>query len=199
MFPRGTPAAWTTCTSGCDPQTHGLTDFQLYRFEDNVVQLTSTHQVKVPNLWHYLGAHGYRVASLNVPFTFPPYAINGYMVCGLGCAGTSSDFTYPKEFREKILREIPDYGIALGPEGLNKRNNALGGTQEEFEANLRRLQRRFEMRVELARMIQRDDPVDIMMVQFQQLDLLQHLAWPYIAAESRDRFGWYRDRIFTLL
>jgi len=198
-FPAVTPSAWTSCTSGCSPHIHGLTDFQRYAFDANTVELANSTAVKVPSMWDYLGEAGLSVASLNVPFTYPTYPVNGVMVSGLGCAGTQSDFVYPNEFKKTILERIPDYGIALGPEGLNKRNNGLGTNREEFESNIRRLERRFAMRVELARLVQETHPADVMMVQFQQLDLLQHLAWPYIAADRRDEHPFYRDRIFELL
>jgi len=198
-FPAVTPAAWTTCTSGCDPQTHGLTDFQKYSFPDNLLEITNSTSVVVPSMWHYLGQQGYRVASLNVPFTYPAYSINGIMVSGLGCPGTGCDFTYPKDFKKTLLKSIPDYGIALGPEGINKRNNSFGGTQQEFTKTINRLGRRFENRLEVARLVQKENPVDIMMVQFQQLDLLQHLCWPYIYYKTRDQHPWHRDQVFDLL
>ena len=197
-IPAVTPAAWTSCTSGCRPVKHGLLDFQKYRFESNAFTASSSTDVRVPSMWHYLGEQGYRVASINVPFTYPVYPINGVMISGLGCPGTSTAFTYPPSFKEKLLSEVPDYGIALGPEGLNKRNKGMGQTREAFTASINRLARRFENRLEAARMIQRDEPVDIMMVQFQQLDLLQHLAWPYVSAQTRDDFPWHRDEIFRL-
>ncbi len=197
-IPALTPAAWTSCTSGCHPYKHGLMDFQKYRFDTNAFTVSLSTDIRVPSMWHYLGEHGYRVASVNVPFTYPTYPINGVMISGLGCPGTSCSFTYPEDFKEKLLREVPDYGIALGPEGLNKRNKGMGAGKEEFSARIDRLARRFENRLEAVRLIQREDPVDILMVQFQQIDLLQHLAWPYASAETRDEYPWQRDEIFRL-
>ena len=197
-LPAVTPAAWTTCTSGCNPCTHGLIDFHQYSFSDNCYYYTNSNVVKVPSMWHYLGAAGYRVASINVPFTFPVYPVNGIMIAGLGCPGSSSEFVYPNSFKDELLKAIPNYEPGLGSDLLDKHNNVFGGDEKTFRAGINTLTRRFDQRLQAAQLIQEKQPVDIMMVQFQQLDLLQHLCWPFVSAQSRDRFPWQRDIIFEL-
>jgi len=112
--PAVTPAAWTTCTSGCQPFRHGLVNFHQYAFSDNSYYYTHSGVVKVPGLWHYLGDQGYHVASINVPMTFPVYPVNGFMISGLGCPGPKSEFVHPAWFKEVLLRAIPDYAPGLG-------------------------------------------------------------------------------------
>ena len=197
-LPAVTPAAWTTCTSGCNPCTHGLIDFHQYSFSDNCYYYTNSDVEKVPSMWHYLGESGYRVASINVPFTFPVYPVNGIMIAGLGCPSQSSEFVYPNSFKEELLKAIPNYEPGLGSDLVDKNNNVFGGDEKIFRAGINKLAGRFDQRLQAALLIQEKQPVDIMMVQFQQLDLLQHLCWPFISAQSRDRFRWQRDIIFEL-
>ncbi|MCP4711156.1 MAG: hypothetical protein GY869_21255, partial [Planctomycetes bacterium] len=194
--PAITPAAWTSSTSGCSPHIHGLMDFRYYNFADNILKLARSDRVKVPSMWYYLGQAGYKTASLNVPFTFPVYPINGVMVSGLGCPGTSAEFTYPSDFKDKILAKMPDYGLGLGPEVIDKRSGGLGRNKEEFLANLKSIERRMAQRVELVELVQGHEPMDILMVQFQEVDLIEHLGWPYVSAKTRDQYPWYRDKLF---
>lgn len=195
--PPVTPAAWTTCTTGCHPHKHKLINFHQYSFKTNRYYYTNSTTVKTPGLWHYLSEKGYRVASINVPFTYPVYPVNGILVAGLGCPGTSAEFTYPSEFKQKLLEAVPDYGVALDT-SLKHDIETLANDKTQFCHCLEVMAQRFEHRLKAAQLIQRDAPVDVMMVQFQQLDFLQHICWPFISIQTRDRYPWHRDEIFKL-
>ncbi|MCH9023142.1 MAG: alkaline phosphatase family protein [Planctomycetes bacterium] len=197
-IPAITAAAWPTCISGCHPKTHGLATFQQYSFKDNSYYITNSTHISVPNMWHYLGEKGLRVASINVPMTYPVYPVNGYMISGFGCPGVFCDFVYPHDFKEKLLKQIPDYEVFLNLWHFKKHNEGLGKTKVLFEENIEKVKRCFEYRLEAARLIQSESPMDVMMVQFQQIDQLQHLCWPYLSAKTRDRYPWHRDQLFNL-
>lgn len=195
--PPVTPAAWTSCTTGCHPHKHKLINFHQYCFGTNRYYYTNSTTVKIPGLWHYLSEKGYRVASINVPFTYPVYPVNGVLISGLGCPGTSAEFTYPPEFKQKLLEAVPDYGVALDT-SLKHDIDALANDKTKFSRCLEVMSQHFEHRLKAAQLIQKDSPVDVMMVQFQQLDYLQHICWPFISAETRDSYPWQRDEIFKL-
>lgn len=194
-IPPETPAAWTTCLTGAHPQSHGLIDFQRYHFDSNAHSITNSTSIRIPGLWHYLKESDLRIASINVPFTYPTYPVKGYLVSGVGCPGRSADFTYPGDFKKKLLDTIPDYEVALGDLKVNR---GLKGGRSKFADSVNRLARRFEMRLEVAQLIQKTDPVDVMFVEFQQLDMMQHNCWPYIDPQTRDQYPWHRDKIFDL-
>ena len=197
-LPALTPPAWTTCTSGCDPHIHGLAHFEKYSFKDNCLRMTNSSMVRVPSMWHYLGEQGYRVASLNVPFTYPIYPINGMMVSGLGCPGTTSEFIYPHHLKDQLLNHIPDYEITTGLDKFKKECKNTVNHPEKFRQSLKLLERLFEQRYELACWVQDKHPVDIMMVEFQQMDVLQHLCWPLVSPQTRDQYPQHRDSVFEL-
>lgn len=196
-MPPVTPAAWTSCTTGCHPHRHKLINFHQYSFESNTYYYTSSRTVKIPGLWHYLSDKNYRVASINVPFTYPVYPINGVLIAGLGCPGTSAEFVYPPEFKQKLLEVVPDYGVALDT-SLKHNAESRVNDKTQFRHCLDVMAQRFEHRLKAAQLIQKDAPVDVMMVQFQQLDFLQHICWPFISAETRDDHPWHRDEIYKL-
>jgi predicted AlkP superfamily phosphohydrolase/phosphomutase len=197
--PPVTPAAWTTMTNGCLPYKNGLTNFYQYQLASNRYSYSSASIVKLPSMWHYFGEKKIKSASINVPFTFPIKPAKDHIaIAGLGCPGINSDFVSPLVFKEKLLNAIPNYAVGLGPDAPEKKHNAFSQDKKTFQDAINRFANIFEQRLQAAQLIQQEQNPEVLMVQFQQLDLLQHLCWPYIAANTRDQYPWQRDTIFEL-
>jgi predicted AlkP superfamily phosphohydrolase/phosphomutase len=187
-----TPAAWTTCITGCQPYTHGVVGFRDYSFMNDTLRISTAASCRVPTLFEVLSEQGYKAASINVPWTFPPRAINGVMICGYGMPGTDSDFTHPKELRDELLRAIPDYTVLANWE-------VAGNTDsEKFEQNVSRIERCFEQRVQTAKLVASKIEPDLMMVQFQNTDLVEHSVWPCLDRKTRDKYPAKRDRLLQM-
>ncbi|UCC22925.1 MAG: alkaline phosphatase family protein [Planctomycetota bacterium] len=184
-----TPAAWTTCITGCLPPTHGIVGFREYSFKDDTISIGNATSSLVPNIWQELSAQGFNVASINVPWTYPCQEIRGIMVAGHGSPGI---FTYPNEFNEKLLHEIPDYDI------VGRWDKAENYTPAQLESIITVVERSFEQRLQAARLANGEMDWSVMMVQFQDLDKLGHYMWPYIAKDMRDEYPLQRDRIFRM-
>jgi len=193
--PPNTPAAWTTCLTGCNPGRHGLIGWEAYSIEENRVYLVNSTHRRLPTMWNYFSEAGLRVGSVCVPFTWPTEPINGIMVAGYGCPDTETTFTYPEEFGAEILRVMPDFTpmyrhpmkIGLGRESL-----------EVVSRGIAEAARSFEQRTSIAAMVcERIDP-DVLFVQFQDLDWLQHALWQYMDPATRDRYPAFRDAFFGL-
>jgi predicted AlkP superfamily phosphohydrolase/phosphomutase len=80
--PPMTLPAWSSILTGVNPGRHGFLDFTrripgTYRLEF----LNATHR-GVPTLHELLSARGQRVASIAVPTTWPPSAVDGIVVSG---------------------------------------------------------------------------------------------------------------------
>lgn len=96
-----TPAALTTCITGCQPYTHGVVGFKDYPSRDNSLHVSSAASCRVPTMWEELSDQGYKkVASINVPWTYPWREVNGLVVAGYGLPSTEADFTYPHDFKK---------------------------------------------------------------------------------------------------
>lgn len=191
--PPVTAAAWTTCITGCQPYTHGVVGFKEYRCGDDSIHITSAATCRVPNLWRQLSEQGLTVASINVPWTYPCPPVNGVMVSGYGTPGTHVDFTWPPRFKQELLDKMPDFDF------LAPWKEADPSDADAFEANMRAVERCFGQRVETARMVDQKLHWDVMMVQFQDLDQIQHRIWPYLERPTRDRHVSRRDRVFAML
>jgi predicted AlkP superfamily phosphohydrolase/phosphomutase len=79
-YPPITAAAWSSMLTGCNPGKHGVYDF-LVR-DPSTEDVVDSRSIRQPTLWQMLSAAGRRVASINVPVTYPPTPVNGAMISG---------------------------------------------------------------------------------------------------------------------
>ncbi len=191
-YPPLTSAAWTSCITGCQPYKHGVVGFLNFFSENNSVPASSAASCRVPTLWEHLSSQGYRVASINVPWTYPCRKVNGVMVAGYGVPGMDVEFTWPPEFGRELLAKIPDYEvIADWDEPKGPYDSQL------LDKNLRNVEHRFTQRVEAAQLAYDRFSPDVMMVQFQNTDRVEHRIFEFVSARTRDRYP-HRDRIYEM-
>jgi predicted AlkP superfamily phosphohydrolase/phosphomutase len=177
-----TPAAWTTSLTGKHPGTHGIIDFERYDVRTNALSFNTTRCLdRVRTIWQILGDKGFRVGSVNVPMTFPPAAVNGFMISGFETPSVTSDFTYPPELRNELLRQFPDYSYKT-----RWRRKTFGGNAV-FAENLDHINRSFHQGAALTRFCGDKYGWDVLMVVFKLVDNLQHKTWRYIDERTRKR------------
>jgi predicted AlkP superfamily phosphohydrolase/phosphomutase len=180
--PAITPPAWTTCITGCQPCKHGVIDFQYYSFSEKRAKVTSSANCRVPTMFEHLSKRGYKVACINVPWTYPCREVNGIVVAGFGMPGLDAEFTYPKDFKQKLLSRIPDYIVTTDADTSDR------GSIEMLERNLKRFERCMEQRAEMASLVCEEIEPDIMMVEFQSIDAMGHIIWSYMDSATRNKF-----------
>ncbi|MFA5422259.1 MAG: alkaline phosphatase family protein [Phycisphaerae bacterium] len=187
--PPASPVAWTSFLTGCNPGKHGVTGFHYYSMKDNTLGVQNSTHCLVPNMYQQLSRQGYRIVSINVPWTFPCYEINGIMAAGLGFGGIKSDFTYPPDFRGELLAKIPDYDFC----------GRIEKKKDEYEQiiQLKNVYKNsFRQKVLAAKMANDKIDCDLMVVQFHDTDGMNHILWKYVCAASRDEYPVYRDEMF---
>ncbi|MFQ6088997.1 MAG: alkaline phosphatase family protein [Candidatus Methanofastidiosia archaeon] len=116
-----TAPAWTSAVTGVNPGKHGLYNFILLRGYE--IKMADASFRKRSTLWNILSEYDKKVGIFNVPVTYPPEKVNGFMVSGWLTPSIRKDFTYPKELKSEILELIPNYQFKnLGPNsvGLKK-------------------------------------------------------------------------------
>ena len=123
-MPPITPAAWTTFMTGKTPGRHGIIDFERYDARTHSLAFNTTRDMlgRAKDIWRLLSDRGVRVGSLQLPMTYPPFPVNGFMVSGFDTASIDNQFTHPPELKSEILREIPDYTYST-----NWRRKPFGG------------------------------------------------------------------------
>jgi len=111
-IPHVTPPAWTSMVTGKNPAKHGVFDFMGIKREKDgwSLSLYTSRSKRSREIWDYLNG---KSIVVNVPLTYPPREINGIMVTGMYTPDINSEFTYPREIKEDILKLFPDYKIEL--------------------------------------------------------------------------------------
>lgn len=182
VVPPVTAPAWTSFMTGKGPGSHGIFDFTRFDEREYDWKINNSQHIRSKTIWRLLSQEGKRVAVINLPYTYPPYAVNGVMVSGWDAAFPDRNFTYPQELGAEILATMPDYAANLD---LPLRSNRPTESPALFDRFTRKLIRGAEQGAELALRLLRSGPWDVFMVHFQQTDWLQHNLWDHIERACR--------------
>jgi len=177
-----TPAAWTTFMTGKGPGRHGIVDFLRYDPATDKLSFNNHIEIREKTIWEILSEKGLRVGSINVPMTFPPREVNGFMISGFDTPSVDLDFTYPRDLKDEILRRWPDYTHEKKWE-----RRPLGG-DALFRENLEYICQSFDRGCELARHCGQTYGWDVMMVLFKLVDNLQHKTWRYLDPRTAGKY-----------
>lgn len=163
-LPPVTSPAWPTFATGKNPGKHGVFDF--IRPLGGQFQLVNASSLRAPALWEILSSAGRRVGIMNVPVTYPPKAVNGFVIGGM-LSPMAGAFTYPVDF-------LAQYANHLGPYRIAPQVQYKKGNEEAFAADLLDL---VDRRGQYALRLMQDYPYDFLMFHFQATDVLQHALW----------------------
>lgn len=188
-MPAITPAAWGTFQTGVNPGANGVFSFSFWDRKAKRTRYVSSRFLR-RTLWEIASDAGKRVAVINVPMTYPPKHVNGCVIAGILSPSLDSDFTWPIELKQELLRDVPDYHI------FSLKNRLKQMRDEGMKSFVDEMAEVLENRVKAAEIVMRRGPFDIFMVHFQASDLIQHGLWNYLdqSCEGFDEAD--RDYIF---
>lgn len=199
-LPPVTSPAWPTFATGKNPGKHGVFDF--IRPMGGQFEMVNASSIRTPTVWEIISKAGREVGLMNVPVTYPPKPVNGFIVAGM-LSPMAGEFTYPANFLDQYAGQLRPYRIAPsvqykeGPRPSGPRTN---GNEEEFTADLLDL---VERRGQYALRLMCDYPHDFLMFHFQATDVLQHALWklvdpthPRYDPSAAARFGPAFKRIY---
>ena len=177
-IPPITPCAWSSFMTGKNPGKHGLFDF-IEPHGEHGFRFTNASFRDGETLWGCLSRHGRRVGVVNVPMTFPPEPVNGFLISGLDTPHELSPFMYPVEIRTELKQAGICYRIDqqhLGNMRTDARRRAqLADIRESEQARTAALQQLSEER-----------PCDFRMIVYGSTDQVQHHFWHFMDA-SHDK------------
>ena len=193
VHPPITPAAWSSFMTGQNPGRHGILGFQRYDATANKVTLTNSGNIRSETLWQKLARAGKRSIVINVPMTYPPLKVNGFLMSGLETPSVDSEFTYPVEFKREILDKVPDltFDRRYRSKALKKFDN--------FCSYIDWLQRQSEQMVEILNLGIEKGSWDVAMVLFRSFDELLHHYWKLLDFSydtSRDKRSYLMEKYF---
>ncbi|EMR73628.1 hypothetical protein MCGE09_00468 [Thaumarchaeota archaeon SCGC AB-539-E09] len=171
-IPMFTPTAWTSFSTGMNPGGHGITGF--FKRKENSYDVTLSNMIKNQDqgkkIWNILSENEKKVIVMNIPLTYPPEKVNGFMISGMMTPTNSNNFTFPSSLKYEILNNINNYRI-------NPLNVYEEGKEIDFISELSQL---VEIRTKTALYLMNQIDWDFFMVVFNETDYIQHAFWKYI-------------------
>lgn len=179
-IPTYTPPAWTSAATGVNPGRHGVYGFIEGHAQSEHQELMHSGKIKAPTIWEIANSQGARVGVYNLPLTYPPRELDGWMVSGMltpgfgeqqqGFASWSGPGGGPR-LEMKILEWAPNYVLDL---------HANYETDWRDEALARRGIESVKQRERVLRGLLETDPVDIVFSVLETPDRLQHVYYRYM-------------------
>ena len=172
-IPPITPCAWSSFMTGKNPGKHGLFDFVEPDAEGRGFRFTNASFRDGETLWGCLSRHGRRVGVVNVPMTYPPEPVNGYLISGLDTPHELSPFMYPVEVRHELKQAGIRYRIDQQHLG-NMRTDARREKQlkDIFDAET--------WRTDAFQKLSQVRPSDFRMIVYGATDQVQHHFWHFM-------------------
>lgn len=172
--PPTTPPAWSSCVTGKNPGEHGIFDFRESPLLDSRRPLVSGASVKAVKLWQIINRTGGKVGVMNVPITYPPEPVDGFMISGMMTPGPDADYTFPADLKAELLGAIGDYVVNVD---IPRYDVEL---KEDALAFLRDIRHSFEKRRDALFYLMEHKEWAFLMAVFILTDRVQHLFWKYL-------------------
>jgi predicted AlkP superfamily phosphohydrolase/phosphomutase len=185
-YPPLTGPAWASFMTGKSPGNHGVFEFFSRREATYSQTLGGPSSIKGKSLWRLLSEAGMRVGVINVPLTYPPEEVNGFLITGLLTPHDSDDWAYPPELVAELNSELGTY--LLHHDEKYTKSNVENLLAEQY--------RILESRTEAALYLMGAKEWDFFMVHYYGPDRMTHEFWhlldpshPQHDAQEYARYG----------
>jgi predicted AlkP superfamily phosphohydrolase/phosphomutase len=171
-IPPVTPPAWTSIVTGKNPGKHGVFDFYASPCSGYRRSVITARANRAKTLWKILSERGLKVGALNVPLTYPPEEINGFIVPGMQYAlSPEKDFTYPPGLLAELQEALGSYEVVWGDlESLYT---------DKLDEFWHRWEKILEIRKKATLYLMQKYHWDFFMVVFYAIDPIQHHFWSF--------------------
>jgi len=172
--PTYTPPAWTSAATGVNPGRHGIYGFIEGNAQTKGLELVHSGKIRVPTVWEIANDQGARVGVYNLPLTYPPRDLDGWMVSGMMTPSYGErlkGFAKPPEIERKVLACAPDYVVDISPNWETDYKDT--GLCRRVQDSLR------QRKLVLERLLDEDTP-DLLFAVLEAPDRLQHVYYRYM-------------------
>ena len=174
-IPPVTCPAWPCMFTGKNPAKLGIYDFLAFPSDQRQnFSVHSSSDYASSSLWGILSDYDKSVGLLNVPMTYPPHKVNGFMVSGFGAPFADTrgeDYTYPVSLRNTLDKVVGNYEIDP-PIDLN-----LQGKENQY---INTLVEMLNKRSKAAKYLISSFAPDVFICVFAVLDRVQHYFWHHM-------------------
>lgn len=172
-IPFATIPAWPSFATGVNPGKHGFYDF--FKEKENSYEMTvetyPSRAIKCSTIWDILGQNSLTVGLVNIPGTYPPKKVNGYMITDM-FTPPNACFTYPDHFQEELIKKIGDYRVFFSQ--LSSKNIPM---------LIKDLEETLQMRIK-ATMYLFEKDLDFIMVVDNGTDRAAHELWRFLDPDN---------------
>jgi predicted AlkP superfamily phosphohydrolase/phosphomutase len=173
VIPPLSPSAWPAFYTGKYPGKTGIFAYGNVLKKEHAVE--STELVNFSNvdsltLWRILSIHGYKVGVVNIPVTWPPERVNGFLISSFFTPPDAEEYTYPSSLKEElddyqIELELPKYGGKIAEKDIDSEELLA----EQYRVTKNRMRN-------VVSLIQNHAP-DFFCINFKGVDDVQHFFW----------------------
>ncbi len=172
--PAVTSPAWKCYSTGKNPGKLGVFEWFVFDAGATTIKAANSTSFKAPNVWDYLSSSGYKCGVINMPQTYPPSKINGFMISGMH-AFDNHDYTYPKELKKRIVSEF-GYKVRSDYEILENANTK----RKAYRAMIDVMRRQFLA----ARRLLVEENLDFLHLTIFYTDTIQHFFWKHMETQD---------------
>ncbi|HSM57117.1 MAG TPA: alkaline phosphatase family protein [Candidatus Sulfomarinibacteraceae bacterium] len=169
-MPVHSPTAWASFITGLNPGKHGVFDFVQREPDSYQLRVVRSDHISGASLWRLLNEAGHRVGVMNVPMTYPPEEVNGFLLSGLGTPDYVN-YSYPPELSEQLT------------EAGYRVNNKFFFAPDRQDEWLDDIFAMTKQRGETAVRLMEEKAWDFFMVVFRNTDEICHFYWHHMDEE----------------
>jgi predicted AlkP superfamily phosphohydrolase/phosphomutase len=175
-LPTNSFTAWASFMTGKNPGKHGIYDFRK-SYKENFFEkiVVTSRQLQEETIFQTVSRQGLRAGAINVPLTYPPYEINGFMISGILAPKISKDMFYPQDLFEKITA---NHGKYLANVSWSFYKNRIGKLINDISSMT-------EQRKEIAVELMNTSDLDLLVVVFVGTDRIQHRLLNLLIPEKK--------------
>ncbi len=166
--PPVTAPAWASFLTGKNPGKTGIYDFLCLKEKfPPEIGISSGFRIRKQNLLTIISKHGFKLASINIPMTYPPYEINGSLITGIETPD-GRKFAYPDELYEELVKEgyFPEPELHYTP-----------GREEAFLTDSHSI---IKKRNRILFNFLEEDDFDLLLFLFRETDVVSHAFWRFM-------------------
>ena len=173
ILPPITPPAWTSFMTGKNPGKHGVFHFIETAPDSYAMNYANGGSRRSPTVWKILNDAGFSVGTMNIPFTYPPEALDGFQISGLDTPSPNSEFVYPASLK----RELVDHFGKISHDLRFLGNMSTDRRRAQVVAEMEKIDQQWTA---VALYLLERHPQDVMMFVFMSIDTVQHYFWQYM-------------------
>lgn len=163
-LPPVTSPNWKCYSTGKNPGKLGIFWWENIDFKNRSITIPRA-RIHTKEIWDYISESEGKVGLINMPLTYPPRKVGGFMIAG-GPDARDNNFTYPRELESRLKREFK-YEV----------HPAIRSNWRQSEAAIKKVLALMEGRFLVAKALAREYELDFLHLTIFYINSLQHDLW----------------------